>query len=464
MLRRTLIATGYLALAAVMVLATAGLVAYGQGIEYDFKTGRIIHTGLVIIQSEPSGARVVLNGKKLKKKTSYRQSFEEGKYDFELVKDGFRTWKKTLKVVSSEVTLAQYVLMVPNKPAVAPRDTKPQIVVQNISKDHRHLAYITGGTEPAVYTMDLNDGGKATRVYMPKVLTVGQPVETLLDVTWSDDASHLMVVTQTPTGPVHHLMAADGSGEANLTQQYGFNLSGLKFSAGNWRQLYWISPDGLRRLDVGSQSVSGVLADKVSQFLVAEDRVLYIQASTLNRTLWSIDGRGNKQELIQALPDSESYALSFATYRGQEQLAIVPSRTHIGTVYSGLYGSNPVAKTIAHDVNDATFSPDGHLVAFSSQGHITTYDIERSTLTGKLVSYEAGGLSNMTSLTWFDSYHLLENQNGRLILSEYDGANAVDLGTMQGQLPAYNTSDGQSIVTFRPGTTGVDIVQITIKP
>ena len=463
MLRRILIPIGYFLVVAAVVLITVGLVAYGQGIEYDFKTGRIIHTGLVIIQSSPSSVAVSLNGKTTKKKTSYRASFEAGDYTFELAKDGYYTWKKTLKVVSSEVTLAQYVLMVPRHPNTTTLDTKAQIVAQSISKDHRHVAYATGGPEAAVYTLDLGNP-KPVKIYSAKVATPEQPAETLLDVTWNDDASKLLVASQNGPTATHHLMNADGASAINLTQQYGFNFTGLKFNPANGQQLYWVSPDGLRRLDVGAQSVSAVLADKVTGFQMAPDRVLYVQTTELGHSLWSLDGRGHKQELIQALPESDTYAMAFTTYRGTEELAIVPSKTRVGTLYSDIYGTNPVAKTIARDVSEAAFAADGHLLTFSSATNLVTYDLELSTLTGKLVTYHASGIHDLAAVTWFDNFHLLANEGGHLMLMEYDGANGTDLGALTGTFPAYATADARSIVALRPVGSGVGYTQITIKP
>ncbi len=462
-LKRILIGTGYAALAAAVVLFTIGLVAYGQGYAYDFKSGRLIRTGLVIIQSSPAGALVTMNGKKTKKKTNYRASFEAGRYTFEVTKAGFQPWRKTLEVIASEVTLAHYALLVPNKPKVATLDTRSQILFQNVSRDHRHLVYVAAGADPGVYTVDPAEP-RPTRIYTPKPATADRPAETAVDAVWSDDASHVLVTTQAGPARIHYLMTAAGTEVKNLTDQYRFDFTGLKFSSNNWRQLYWISPDGLRRLDVDAQSVSGVLADRVSQFYIAGDRVLYIHATELGRSLASIDARGQKQELIPALPESDSYALTYASYRGQDELAIVPARTRIGTLYSAIFSDHPVAKTLAHDVVEASFSPDGHLLVFNSPAHMTTYDLERSELLHKLVSYEVKGLNELRSFTWFDSYHFLTNQAGRLVLLEYDGANATALGDLVGALSAYGSADGRSVVAFRPDAAGVSVVQILLKP
>ena len=297
MLRRILIVIGYTLLTLLVVALTIGLVAYGKDYTYDFKTHRIVQKGHVIIKSVPNGLQLVADGKWVHKKTPYQAAYSVGMHTFSLAQDGFYTWQKTLKVVAGEVTLAQYVILVPRHPAAMVLDTKPQIVAQAISKDHRHLAYITGGSDAALYTLDLGNP-KPVKVYEPKAATATNGAEVLTGLEWSDDASHLLVFSTVDGSPVVQLMAANGAGLQNLTDQYKFDFSTIKFSSSDWRLLYWMSPDGLRRLDVGAQSVSGVLADKVTQFWVTPGRVLYVQQTELGRSLWSVDSHDKHQELI----------------------------------------------------------------------------------------------------------------------------------------------------------------------
>jgi hypothetical protein len=464
MLRRVLTILGYLGVTTLVVGVTIGLVAYGNGYTYDLKTHSVAQTGLVIIRSTPGALQVVFGDKNTRKRTPYRAAFKPGSYDFSLKKDGFWPWQKRLTVVGGQVTLAQYAVLLPTKPKTTQLDAKPQIMAQSVSKDHRHMAYVVGGAAPAVYTLELAGNAKPVKLYTPKAATSTTPAETLSGVEWSDDASHLLIISDMGGQPVHRLASAGGGEPTDLTNQYRFNLTGLKFSASNWHQLYWVSPDGLRRLDVGSQTVSGVLAEKVSQFWIVPDRVLYVQQTDFGRSLWSLDGQGHHQELIPALAESDSYAVAYVNYRGQDELAVVPSKTQVGTVYSGIYGDNPVAKVVAHGVTAVNFSPDGHLLALTSPGAMSVYDLERSALDNKLTVYNvAGQPGQLSAQTWFDSFHLLMVRSGHLVWSEYDGANAHDLGMVVDGLPAYSTSDTRNIVELSPTATGTTITEIQVK-
>jgi len=464
MLRRIFITIGYLVLAVFVAVITVVLVAYGKDYSYDFATHRIIQKGHIILSSLPSGVEVFEGNRDLKKKTPYQAAYKVGAHTIRLVKDGYVAWQKTLLVEAGQVSLARYVIMMPKDLHPSAWDAKPQIVAQSISKDHRHLAYITGGSDPALYTLDTGDP-KPVKLYTPKVATPTVGAEVLQNVTWSDDASHLLVVSVVDGQPVHKLLPAGGGDPVNLTDQYRFNLSGMQFSGSNWRQLYWISPDGLRRLDTDSQSVSAVLADKVTQFWPERDRVLYVRQTELGRSLWSVDGRGRHQELIQALPESESYAVDYVSYQSHDELAVVPSRTQTGTLYTDIFSDTPTAKTVARGVTDVSFAPDGHLAVFSSPTSFTTYDLERSFLTGKSVYYTVNDQpGQLSSLTWFDSYHLLLNRDGHLYWSEYDGANRVDLGLASGDLPGYGSADVKSVVMFKPDDQKVQLTQLHIRP
>jgi hypothetical protein len=463
MLRRILTYTGYLLSTIVLVGGTFGLVAYGNDYTYDLHTHKLVQNGHVIINSVPGNIALVADGKQLKKKTPYQAAYKVGLHTFGLVRDGYWPWQKTLKVIAGQVSLVRYVVLVPRAPKTVALDTRPQVMAQSISKDHRHLAYITGGADPAVYTMDLGNP-KAVKLYSPPAATETVPAETLSGVSWSDDASHLMIVSTAAGAPVHRLAAASGGEPVNLTAQYHYNFSGIKFSDSNWRQLYWLAPDGLRRLDVDAQTVSAVLADKVTQFWVEPDRVLYVQQTELGRSLWSLDGRGRHQRLIQALAESDSYSVAYVNYRGEDELAVVPAKTQTGTLYTGIYGDTPVAKTVAQGVVEASFSPDGHLLVMSSPTRIVTCDLEQSLLYGRLVTYAvADQPGNLLALTWFDNYHLLANRDSKLYWSEFDGANQVELGSAAGNFPAYSTADIKSLLTFRPDGQQVRLEQVQIK-
>jgi hypothetical protein len=469
MLRRILIVFGYIVLTLVVVGLTIVLVAYGNDYRYDWVTHKIIQNGHVIIDSLPNNVDVVADGHYLNKKTPYQAAYTIGNHTFSLNLSGYYPWTKTVSISAGEVSLLQYVILVPKRPDETVLDSRATVVAQSMSKDHHHLAYITGGPEAALYTLDLGNP-HPVKLYTPKpavsatATSPAVPAEVLTGVTWSDDASHLLVSATVGGQPEELLASSSGGTPINLSQQYGFSFTGIQFSASNWQQLYWIAPDGLRKLDVGAQTVSDIIASGAIQFWITPNRVLYAQQTPTGTELWSVDNNYHQQELIEALAHASSYSVAYASFLGQDELGVVPSSNQTGTLYSGIFGSTPIATTIAHGVDNVSFSPDGHLAEFDSPSSIVVYDLNQSELQDKLVDYTVTGQKgSLEAVAWFDNYHLLENRSGVLYWSEYDGGNSVKLDALAGAFPAYSSSDTKSIYEFKQLSQSVHIDQVVIR-
>ena len=90
-----------------MVLGSIFLVAMAQGYRYDFLTGQIKESGLVLIDSKPNGADIYINGTRDKNATPYRLTNAQlGPMNIELVRPEFRVWKKSLTVEAQQVGFA----------------------------------------------------------------------------------------------------------------------------------------------------------------------------------------------------------------------------------------------------------------------------------------------------------------------------------------------------------------------
>ncbi len=194
------------------------------------------------------------------------------------------------------------------------------------------------------------------------------------------------------------------------------------------------------------------------------DRILYVQQTDLGRSLWSIDNRGRRQEIIQALAESDTYAVAATRYDGEDELVVVPAKTQVATLYSGIYGDTPESKVIARGVNDAKFAPDGHLLALTAGTDIRMYDLEKSEVERSFVLYSWPARPGaVMSMTWFDDHHVLLNIDGALSLSEFDGSNNVSFGKAYKTFPGYASSDNRYVIVYRPDGTNVKIITLQIR-
>lgn len=464
MIRRILIIAGYFAAFLVIAGLTAILVAYGKGYSYDFKTGRIVHNGLLLLGSQPSGADITIRGKETHHHTPRRVTLQAGSYAVTVTKAGYRTWQKTVSIVASEVTFAEYILLVPNQLQPVKLAALPAAPTAVLSRDQKHLAYAeSNGTLMA----GASDGQAKAIWHVPAVPSSADSTQPsasqITALVWSDDNSRLLATVATAGQNAYWVVNADGSGATNLTDLFKFDFStGLVFTPGNAAKLYWNSPDGLRQLDMGAQTVSGVLADQVVQIIPASDRLFYVQQNQLGRVLMSIDRSGKKQQAVQILPASQSYSVAFASVNDQDYLAVVPSQTHTATLYIDPYGRRPTTEVISAAADTVSFSPGGsYLLAEGAEP--ATYDVNRSELTGKPVVYGLPGLSNQPSATWYDDHHLIYSQNGQIWLTEFDGTNS-SLLLSNAVSPAWPLPSSHGFDAVVSAHSGAELERVIIRP
>jgi len=473
MIRRILIIVSYLLAGFVIIGGTLTLVAYGQGYTYDFAHHRFVHRGLILFGSTPSGAYITRDGVYTKHRTNRRDSYNPGTYSFKIDKPGFNPWYKTLTVEAGEVINARYIILVPSsltKTTVSTATTG--YTNATVSTDQHNIAYSTAPTATdgaAVWTQAL-PGGRPTKRYSLPAATPTVPAETIVGLQWSGDADHLLIISQGASGRVYREVNADGTNAVDLTDQYKLDFTGLQslqFAPNDWHDLFWVASDGsLRRLDLNAQTVSSVLATGVSQFSYAADRVLYVNTTQLGQSLMSLQVHSPTQvtRLVQSLPKSPSYSVVYSSFQGTDELVVIPSATHEATIYSGIFGSSPVSTVVARKVDKASFTPDGHLVALYSSTNLVTYDLLLSTPTD-IVNYQSPALgASLTSLSWFDSYHLVLHLGSQTVFSDFDGTNRIALGQTVDATAPFASSDAKSVYSIAAsGSTGEKLINIGIR-
>lgn len=461
MYRRILKTLGWLALAVLIVVATIVLVEIGRGYSYDFHTGRLKLNGLVIFASSPSGADIAIGDHATRHKTPYRSTLEAGEYSFTVTKAGYRSWTKRISIAGSEVSWAQYILLLPDK---LTRGTwfsaKTGLSLLTTSRDHQHFAYLDS-SDGTVWIFSTT-AHKPTKLYTPTAPVPTQPVETVTALAFSGDASRMLVTTQSAGTSYSRLVDVTTGSISKLTEQYSFSFDDLRFNPTNASQLFWLSADGLRRIDTDSQTVSAVLVDKVAAYnFTGNGRIIYIQSGTLGQSVYSMDTAGQgKRQLIQSVVASPSYQIAFASYRSADVIAILPAQSRTITLYSQINTDTPVAKVLTKSADDMTFSPDGRFLNYRSGQHLTTYDLEL----GRSYNFTASKTPYQLT-TWFDTYHLLVATGSAVTLEEFDGANPRDLSTQFLPGLASFTANEHEVLIAEPGTgTAVNLTAVTIKP
>lgn len=158
-------------------------------------TQGIRDTGLLVVNSFPTGAQVYINDK-LTTATDNTLNLEPGEYLIEIKKDGYSTWRKNLKIESELVAQTNAVLF-PIVPSLAPLTfTGVQKVLP--APDGQKLLYYTASASATnrngVYLLDLNDTPLSLQRAARQILTDGPRIDLAqAEYIWSPDSTEVLV-------------------------------------------------------------------------------------------------------------------------------------------------------------------------------------------------------------------------------------------------------------------------------
>lgn len=175
-----------------VVFGTIGAILFAKGYRPDFNKKSIQPSGILVTQSYPDGAQVLVNNE-LKTATNNTLNLDPGTYQVEIKKDGFVTWQKTLQVQAEVVTRAIATLFpsVPSLKAI----TVSGASVPVMSPDGSKIAFLTPDKKsPKLYTLDLTESPLGFINRDPKLIaTLSQPQT----ISWSPDSRQITLTAST---------------------------------------------------------------------------------------------------------------------------------------------------------------------------------------------------------------------------------------------------------------------------
>lgn len=196
-----------------IILSTAiAIIAYGRGYRFDFTNRALNPTGLVVVQSDPSGAQILVDGV-LKSATQTTLTLSPGWYDITITKEGFQPWKKNVKV-QGEIVNKIDALLLPVNPSLTAL-TVSGVVSPILSPDGSKLAYvipdqpqatISGAlspTRPGIWILDLIDKPLGLNRDARQITQSNGINFENAQLHWSPDSKQLLVTV--PTGSAYLL-------------------------------------------------------------------------------------------------------------------------------------------------------------------------------------------------------------------------------------------------------------------
>ncbi len=432
----------YFVSASTVVFGTLFLVTLAQGNTFDWLNGRLKPTGLLMLNSQPSGANITFNGKLQKNKTPLRITYiEPGPIHVEMKKDGYRNWAAQSKITAGQVTFLTYAWLIPDVVQTINHLSTIAPVQMTQSFNEKHTLLVSQTPQPTLFLTDNFNG--VDIIYQPlPAIDTSQSVASLNIVKISDDGSSAVILQTLQNKTQQYIFVNVQSHEVvNLTDLYHVNTPLVEFNPSNSHELFWLDAQSLHKINVDNKS-NTVILDKILYSTVSATnlKIYYIQLTNGIRSLYSSDLSGQKPiKILTDIDDSPTYEISATNYQGHTYIALLVTRTHRLTLYNDIPGDNSKNGNVLENVTAFSFNKTGRFLDIVQDNKLLNYDIEKSEY--NTVSTNLTGIKNWQ---WLDEYHLIVADDKGLRMMDFDGQN--DQTVFSGMVLGISTVNKEPVV------------------
>lgn len=447
---------GVMTLATIVLTIIVVLVSLGYRLESNFSFSQ---GGLVQFHSSPNGADVTIDGKKQNFRTPNKANLTAGVHTVRMSLAGYRDWQKTIELAPGELLWLNYTLFIPKMVSTTTIHEFDRVANALPSPDHHWLLLQTGNDQPEFTLVDFSNEKKPVyaSVQLPDNLFTKKDnkIGTLTFEEWDLGSRYVLIRHQ--NGDVHEVIRFDRSKpdeSVNLTRVFSLNIIDAHFSASNPNTIFAKTDDVLRRLDLGTTSVSAALVTNLKQFVVyGEDSIAFTneqEKSTDNPALkQQVLGvyRHGKVSPIRTLPVDQQPRIAYTEYDNHSYLAIGSAADPTVDILrdpslSGSKDNEVFARLdLGVPVESLSFSNNGRILLAQHGAAFAAYDLEVAR------SYSAH-LASDNSLHWLDNFHLWGDSSGRLTVTDFDGQNSNDVTAFDAALSTMPSSDGTLLFSF----------------
>lgn len=459
---------GYALVATAVALATTILIYYAYGFAVN-RQGDLQQRGLVFVSSQPSGAQLRVNGKRVND-TNTKLNLSAGTYNFDINRDGYRTWHRNAIIEGGSVNHLVYPFLIPKQlqtTDVKTYNVKPAITTQ--SPDRRFLLVMTDAVGGIFDVIDLNKDqetvSETTQATIPEsLLTPSATTPTWQVMEWSSNNRHVLLkrtYTVNAASAFEYILfdrqRPEGSRNLSIELTGAPSLITLRNKKPDSYYVYDSAKLQLKTASLDELTPKVILNNVLSYKSHGDDTLLYVSQDTNDEN--DIRARllqDDKTTLLRKLDKSDNYVLDIARYESHWYVVIganAESRVYVykdpsdTKVRKNIGAQSFYALRVDRPTN-VSFSANAQYILAQNSTTAHLYDIEENR--GYRYALNSVIDAPQTKATWMDGNRLTYVSSGKQILFDYDHINKQ---TLVDASPVYETSFDQRyryVYTFVP--------------
>jgi|GEM_PF-4658101 len=443
---RILRAISYILIAVFVGLGTYYLANYAQGIMINPATGDTTQNGLVMIQSKPVSANVMINDQPLKEDTPTRQILPIGNYTASLVAEGYRPWIKDFTVIGSDIIWLDYPLLIP-KEITTTQETvlgKKPIVA---SSNNRRLVMIGDGDELRLF----NVSGKQTtesEVKLSKALRASLGKNPRLEklVFASNDRYLLARYSSDKQRYFVRIDREQPNQSVNLNDLFNLELKEVIFDEdGNFNNFYGQAKGNLYQFNIDDADIKELEQD-VYAFHSFKDYIFIVVSNPNNKNQALLSYRKGNNDFVEIgkIAKSDQYLLDAQQFKDRINVVVASSKKTY--IYKNIQRKVKSTVVIKLPAKQAEFSSNGRFLAVSDGMNVQMFDLEF----GKKFKFSISDKS--VNFRWIDNFRLSFVAGKQAWLIDFDGNNNQPIVKASPLFIPITSQNNESLLTIRKDT------------
>lgn len=459
---------GYFLMAIALSIGTLILLYEVSGYDYDRKTGTVIQNGLVFVDSHPEQSQIYVNGK-AEGETDTRLTLPSGQYEFEMRRNGYRTWKRSFNLEGSSVERLNYAFMFPDKLESTDAQlyaSAPKFSTQ--SPDRRWLLVQKPGSLADFDMIDLNsDNDTVTGLTVPQNLLAAAAGEhSLEEEEWSTDNRHVLL-KHTYQGGFEYIMLdrEQPSQSINITKTLNIPITEVAMRDKKFDQLHILDGNGgiLRFANTKTKEMT-ILARRVLAFKsYGDDVILYVteEGAPADKSFVNVR-KGENIYKLRELPKAKLNLVDLTRFDDRWYMAVATDADNKTYIYEEPFEDitrqnpripAPVAVLRLQKLEHLSISANTRFTGVQGGSEFATYDAEHN----RTYRYDTGlKLAPAQKAYWMDGHRYVIESEKQTVVFDYDGINLQKLTNAVPGLRTYFDRDYDNIYNIGTSTTVKD--------
>lgn len=357
----------------VFVIVAPVLVLYSMGYRYDFKKLEFTKVGMLVIESQPESVDVFFNNKFVDNGAPFKvSSLTPGNYKIRVEKQGFFTWKKTLKVLSSKVNWASHVRLFYEKPELKEQALDSNFDSFSYSADDQKIYLLSNEEEnKGIFEFDLNNS-KLTKIFPKNDDNKKYQNSVFTDLKVSLHGNYVFFSWQNSS--TKNYVIANSEKIINLNSIFDAEIFNPSWSKQNDSLIYWIYKNNLYSFSADSENIPSVVLASVLNFTLGEDFVFFAKSENGKFVLKKAkeNNFSNEDFMVESLEN-----LDFSEIKAgiKNAVAFKLKNDSLYLVKQKKNSNDYVAAKIFDDVKDFVWSKEENKLLYYNDNEMWFYEL-----------------------------------------------------------------------------------------